>query len=205
MNLAFLASHQGSNMQAVIDACRSGGLNARPCVVISNNGDSEALARAEREGIPRYHLSPKTHPDPERLDQIIFQTLVEHRTDLVILAGYLKKLGPATLAAYHGRILNIHPALLPKYGGRGMYGRNVHEAVLKNGDKETGVTIHLADETYDHGAIIAQCRVPVERNDTVETLSERVLKREHKFLVETLRGIISGEIAIPKVENNLNT
>lgn len=188
-------------MQAVIDACTSGRLKVRPCVVISNNGDSEALTRARREGIPAYQLSSKTHPDPERLDQTIMRTLVDHGTDLVLLAGYMKKLGPLTLDAFQGRILNIHPALLPKYGGQGMYGRKVHESVLKAGEKETGVTIHLVDNTYDHGAIVAQCRVPVEAQDTVESLSERVLKVEHEFLVDTLRRIITGEIAFPSEEN----
>jgi phosphoribosylglycinamide formyltransferase-1 len=199
IHLAFFASHQGSNMQAVIDACKSGRLKARPCVVISNNGDSEALTRAKREGIPAYHLSSKTHPDPEQLDQTIMRTLVDHGTDLVLLAGYMKKLEPLTLDAFQGRILNIHPALLPKYGGQGMYGRNVHEAVLQAGETETGVTIHLVDGTYDHGAIVAQCRVPVEQNDTVETLSERVLKREHEFLVETLKRIMEGKIPLAEV------
>ena len=133
-------------MQAVIDACKSGRLAARPCVVISNNGDAEALRRAEREGIPHYHLSASTHPAPEELDAAIMQTLRRHRVDLVILAGYMRKLGPKTLAAYRGRVLNIHPALLPKHGGRGMYGMRVLEAVLAAGEKETGVTIHLVDE-----------------------------------------------------------
>lgn len=197
MNLAFLASHNGSNMQAVIDACKSGVLPACPCVVISNNGDSEALARARRENIPACHLSSKTHPDPDQLDLAMLDAFTQHYADLIILAGYMKKLGPRVLAAYRGRILNIHPALLPKYGGQGMYGHFVHEAVLKAGDKETGVTIHLVDEKYDHGKIIAQTRVLVEENDTVETLSARVLEHEHTFLVETIRRIIAGEIAIP--------
>jgi len=196
MNLAFLASHNGSNMQAVIDACKSGILLAHPCLVISNNSDSQALARARREAIPALHLSAKIHPDPDQLDLAMLQAFTEHHTDLIILAGYMKKLGSRTLAAYQGRILNIHPALLPKYGGQGMYGRFVHEAVLKAGEKETGVTIHLVDEHYDHGKILAQARVQVEENDTVETLSARVLDREHSFLVETLRRIISGEIDI---------
>lgn len=197
MNLAFLASHRGTNMQAVIDACKSGVLPACPCLVISNNGDSEALARARRENIPAFHLSSKTHPDPEQLDLAMLDALNQRRADLVILAGYMKKLGPRVLATYRGRILNIHPALLPRYGGQGMYGQFVHEAVLKAGDKETGVTIHLVDEEYDHGRILAQRRVPVEENDTVETLSARVLEHEHTFLVETICRIIAGEIVVP--------
>ncbi|MGB7538162.1 MAG: phosphoribosylglycinamide formyltransferase [Anaerolineales bacterium] len=196
MNLAFFASHQGSDMQAVIDACKSGTLRAVPCAVVSNNSGSMALARAEQGHIPAYHLSAKTHPDPAQLDRAILDILIRHQTGLVILTGYLKKLGPQTLAAYRGRILNIHPALLPKYGGPGMYGPAVHAAVLAAGDKETGVTIHLVDREYDHGDIIAQCRVPVRENDTPESLAERVLRREHVFLVETLQRILDGGISL---------
>lgn len=194
MRIAFLASHRGSNMQAVIDACKTGRLNAEPCVVISNNGDAEALEKAEREGIPHYHLSSKTHPDPQRLDEEILGVLERHRADWVVLAGYMKKLGPEVLLEFRGRIINIHPALLPKYGGRGMCGDTVHAAVLAAGEKETGVTIHLVDEQYDHGKILAQCPVPVLPGDTVESLSGRVLEREHGFLVETLERIARGEI-----------
>ena len=196
-NLGFLASGRGSNMQAVIDACGSGRLHARPCVVISNNSDCQAIARAKRAGIPSYHLSSKTHPEPDQLDGAILHGLLRHSADLVILGGYMRKLGPRTLAQYRGRILNIHPALLPKFGGRGMYGTHVHEAVLAAGERETGVTVHLVDEGYDTGPIVAQCRVPVLDSDTAETLAKRVLAREHSFLVDTLEGIIAGEIALP--------
>jgi phosphoribosylglycinamide formyltransferase-1 len=183
-------------MQAVIDACKSGALRATPCAVISNNSGSMALARAVRERIPAYHLSAKTHPDPARLDRSMLEILDRHQTDWIILAGYLRKLGPQVLNAYRGRILNIHPALLPKYGGEGMYGAALHAAVLAAGERETGVTIHQVDETYDHGKIIAQCKVPVERGDTPESLAERVLRREHTFLVETLGRILNEEIVI---------
>jgi len=189
MNLALLSSHHGSNLQAVLDACRTGRLPARPCVVISNNRDSEALRRAEREGVPGYHLSNRTHPQPQLLDAAIAQALQRHETDLVILAGYMRKLGPETLAHYQGRIINIHPALLPKYGGQGMYGMNVHRTVLAAGETETGVTIHLVDAEYDHGPTIAQCRVPVLENDTAESLAGRVLVLEHRLLVETVAQI----------------
>jgi len=161
-------------------------------VVISNNLDSEALRRAEREGVPGYHLSSRTHPQPQRLDAAIVQALQRHETDLVILAGYMRKLGPETLAQYPGRIINIHPAWLPKYGGQGMFGMNVHPTVLAAGETETGVTIHLVDAEYDHGPIIAQCRVPILENDTAESLAQRVLGCEHRFLVETLAQIVEA-------------
>ncbi len=197
MNLAFFASHHGTNMQAVVDACKSGRLQGKPCVVISNNSNAEALIRAGHDRIPHYHLSNKTHPEPEQLDTEILMVLQRHATELIILAGYMRKLGPKTLSHYRGRVINIHPALLPKYGGPGMYGAHVHEAVLGAGEKETGVTIHLVDEEYDHGAILAQCRIPIAKNDTATTLAERVLEYEHQFLVETLGRIISKDLLIP--------
>lgn len=196
MNVGFLASHGGSNMQAIIDACKAGRLHGTPVVVISNNADSRALERARTEGIPGYHLSGTTHPDPESLDRAILDTLVRHKVDVVALAGYMKKLGPRTLAHFRGRILNIHPALLPKHGGKGMYGIHVHEAVIAAGEKESGVTVHLVNEEYDRGPILAQVRVPVEPGDTPETLAERVLVQEHIIYPATLEKIAMGEIVL---------
>jgi phosphoribosylglycinamide formyltransferase-1 len=196
MNIAFFASHRGSNMQTVLDACKNERLQACPCVVISNNSGSEALVRAQAENVPHYHRSSKTHPDPDALDEEMLRLLQLHKTDLIMLAGYMRKLGPKTLAAYRGCVLNIHPALLPRHGGLGMYGNHVHEAVLAAGERETGVTIHLVDEAYDQGAIIAQARVPVLAGDTVDTLAARVLETEHRFLVETLARILSGELVL---------
>jgi phosphoribosylglycinamide formyltransferase-1 len=200
LNLGFFASHRGSNMQAVIDACKRGDLHAIAQVVISNNSEAEALARARREGIPAYHLSIKTSNGPDQLDREILTVLQKHKVQLVVLAGYMKQLGEKTLEAFEGRVINIHPALLPKYGGVGMYGMHVHEAVIAAGDRETGVTIHLVDREYDHGKIIAQCRVPVLAGDTAKTLAERVLETEHTFLVETLKRIIDKEIKLPSLE-----
>ncbi|MGH8569809.1 MAG: phosphoribosylglycinamide formyltransferase, partial [Gammaproteobacteria bacterium] len=185
-DLGFLASHRGTNVQAVLDACKTGRLGARPAVVIGNHRDAEVLARARRAALPAYHLSAETHPDTETLDRTIRDTLIRHEVGLVVLAGYVKKLGPETLAHYAGRVINIHPARLPHFGGLGMYGMRVHEAVLASGATETGVTIHLVDGDYDRGAILAQCRVPVLAGDSPETLAARVLAREHGFLVETL-------------------
>ena len=187
-------------MQAVIDACKRGDLDAKARAVISNNSESEALARARRESIPAYHLSTKTCNDAGQLDREILSVLQKHEVQLVVLAGYMKQLGEKTLGAFEGRVINIHPALLPKYGGVGMYGMNVHEAVIAAGDRETGVTIHVVDREYDHGKIIAQCRVPVLAGDTAETLAGRVLEREHTFLVETLKRIIDKEIILPSLE-----
>ena len=190
-NIAVFASGGGSDLQAIIDACKSGRLNARVCVVISNNGGSMALQRARNEGIPAFHLSAKVIGDPAALENRMLETLREHDTDLVFLAGYLKKMGSAVLRAYGNRILNIHPSLLPKHGGEGMYGINVHRAVLEAGETETGVTVHRVSAEYDAGEIVAQTKVPVLEGDAPETLAARVLAREHEFIVETLSGFLS--------------
>lgn len=196
LRLGFMCSHGGSVMQAIVDACRQGRLSAEPCVVISNNSGAFALARASREGIPTCHLSAKQHPEPAGLDRAISDTLARHGVNLVVLAGYMKPLGPTTLARFPGRVLNTHPALLPRFGGKGMYGRLVHEAVLSAGERVTGVTIHLVDEEYDHGPVVARCEVPVLDGDTVDSLMKRVQGRERELYVETLRGIAAGEIVL---------
>ena len=120
-----------------------------------------------------------------------------HEVEVICLAGYMKKLGAEVLTAYEGRILNIHPALLPKFGGQGMYGMRVHEAVLAAGERESGATVHLVDEEYDHGQILAQEKVPVKAGDTPETLQKRVLAVEHRLYAVTLARIAAGEIPIP--------
>ena len=186
-------------MQAIIDACRDGRLNASPRVVISNNSGSMALKRARRHGIPSFHMSGKTHPTPDQLDHAIRQTLEEHGVNLVVLAGYMKLLGPETLSRFQGRVLNIHPALLPRFGGKGFYGPTVHEAVLDAAECVTGVTIHLADERFDHGPIVAQCRVPIFPSDTADSLRQRVLMREHQFFVETLQRIEQGDLDLDEI------
>jgi phosphoribosylglycinamide formyltransferase-1 len=197
LTLGLLASHRGSNVRAVVEACRSGRLEARPGVVISNNANSGVLEFAAAAEIPARRIGGAEFADDGVRDEAILEELRRHQVDLVLLLGYMKLLGPKTTAAYCGRILNTHPALLPRYGGKGMYGARVHEAVLAAGETETGVTVHLVDEEYDHGDIVAQCRVPVEPGDNVESLSARVLEREHEFLVETLQAIASGAISLP--------
>ena len=127
------------------------------------------------------------------------ETLLSHHVDLVILAGYMKKIGYQMLDAFRGRIINIHPSLLPKYGGTGMYGMKVHAAVIAAGETETGVTVHVVDRDYDQGPILAQRVIPVETGDTPESLAARVLDTEHAIYVDTLDKLISGEIRLPHV------
>ena len=189
LQLGFLASHGGSSMQAITKAIADGQLDAEAQVVISNNSHSNALAFARAMGIPTYHLSEKTEHTAEQLDEAICKTLLNHQVQLVILSGYMKKLGPKILETYKDRIINIHPSLLPQFGGRGMFGRHVHAAVLAAGETRTGVTIHLIDEVYDHGRILDQCEVPVLATDTAESLAARVLAREKTFFVEVLQHL----------------
>jgi len=196
VRLGFLVSGRGSNMLAILNDCRAGKLDAESAVVISNNADAGALEYAREAGIPAFHLSTNTHTDPSELDGEITSTLKSHAVDWVILAGYMKKIGPKLLEEFQGRIFNIHPSLLPEHGGKGMFGIHVHESVLASSDSETGVTIHLVDGEYDQGRILAQEKVPVEADDTLEVLAARVLKLEHQLYSETLQGVIEGRIKL---------
>src|ERR1051325_296728 len=173
MNVGVLASHDGTTLQSVLDACRDGRINGRVAVVVSNNSDSGALARARQAGVQAIHLSSTTHDDPAALDSAIRGALIAADVDVVFLAGYMKKLGPLVRRAFEGRILNTHPSLLPRFGGPGMYGDRVFEAVLKAGEAESGVSIHLADADYDSVAIVRQCRVPVLPGDSLHELKTR--------------------------------
>ena len=198
-SIAFLASHNGTNMRAIVAACRAGRLRAAPVVLVSNNGDSSAIAWAKQNKIPTAHISAKTMGSDAAADAAIAATLAQYGADLVVLAGYMRKLGPETLGSFEKRILNVHPALLPKFGGHGMYGAHVHAAVLAAGERETGATIHLVDGDYDKGPIIAQAKVTVEAGDTDETLAERVQAKEEELFPETLRRIISREIDLDRL------
>ena len=190
--LGILASHRGSNFQAIIDACASGELNARPVVAISNNSGSVALSRARQAEIAALHISDITHPNAADQDRAILAALRNHQVDLVITAGYMKKLGPLTLDYYHGKIINVHPSLLPRHGGHGMYGLRVHQAVIDNGDQETGISVHWVEADYDTGPVIAQKIIPVAADDTAETLAAKVLDEEHSLLVSTLASLIQS-------------
>jgi phosphoribosylglycinamide formyltransferase-1 len=190
-----MASHGGTVLQAVLDAIAEGQLDAEMVLVISNNSDAPALQRARAAGVATLHLSSRTHPDPAALDQAIAGALKHSGADWLLLAGYMKKLGPETLAAFRNRILNTHPALLPKFGGQGFFGRKVHEAVLAAGDEESGATVHLVNEAYDSGPILAQVRVPVRATDSVEDLEERVKAAERKLIVATLAELAVGREA----------
>jgi phosphoribosylglycinamide formyltransferase-1 len=192
--LGFLASHNGTNMRAIVVACRQGWLNAEPALLISNNRDCGAIAWAELQGVAWRHMSATKLGSELALDEAMARDLKTANVDLVVLAGYMRKLGPKTLVAYSKRILNVHPALLPHFGGQGMYGKHVHEAVLKSGEQISGATIHIVDGEYDHGPIVAQAEVPVEPGDTPDTLAARVQAAEQDLYPRVLQSIISGKI-----------
>ncbi|MBI5942193.1 MAG: phosphoribosylglycinamide formyltransferase [Caulobacterales bacterium] len=197
LKLGFLASHSGSSMRAIVQAIADGVLRAEARIVISNNGDSAALAFARDHGIAARHISGRTAGSAEAADRAIADALTGAGVTLLILSGYLRPVGPETLTRFSGRILNIHPALLPAYGGQGMYGGRVHAAVIASGETETGCSIHLVDGEYDHGQVISQRRVQVEPADTPETLAARVMAVEPGLFVETLREIATRGSVLP--------
>lgn len=196
MRIGVLASGGGTNLQSIIDACSGGRISGEVALVISNNSSAGALERARRAGIPTLHVSSVTHPDPECLDKAIVEALVRSGVGLVALAGYMKKIGRETLERYRCRILNIHPALLPHFGGQGMYGMAVHRAVVASGASVSGPTVHLVSGEYDTGPILAQEEVPVLENDTPESLQERVLEAEHRIYPATIEACIQKVIAV---------
>ncbi|MFL5489336.1 MAG: phosphoribosylglycinamide formyltransferase [Gemmatimonadaceae bacterium] len=173
--LAVLASGRGSNLQAIIDHFDNLSRErvATIALVASNRADSPALIRAATASIDIAAFN--SADDGSQL----LELLRKFRIDLVVLAGYLKRVPANVIAEYAGRIINIHPALLPDFGGEGMYGTRVHEAVIASGAKESGVTVHMVDSEYDRGPIIAQWRIPVDKSDTAETLAARILSVEH--------------------------
>lgn len=184
VRIAVFASGRGSNFRAVDQALR--GVDSPPAEIVlcvSNNPSPGAFEYASGHGIPTVRLSPKMFPDePETYSARLEGLLTEYSVDLILLTGYMRKLPGSVVERFRGRILNIHPALLPDFGGKGMYGIHVHTAVIDAGRRESGATVHLADEEYDTGAIIAQESVSVEKGDTPETLAARVLEVEHRLL-----------------------
>jgi formyltetrahydrofolate-dependent phosphoribosylglycinamide formyltransferase len=177
MRVAVLASGQGSNLQSLLDAFPEPSSPATIALVVSNHAAAGALTRAAARGVPTATIA-ESGDDAARL----LELLAAHEIELVVLAGYLKRVPESVVRAFRGRMLNVHPALLPAFGGTGMYGRRVHEAVIASGARITGVTVHLVDEQYDHGPIVAQWPVPVRPGDSAELLAARVLAVEHKLL-----------------------
>lgn len=194
LRIGYLASGAGSSARAIHQAASRGELKVESAVMVSNNSGSEALRWARASGIPTAHLSSRTYPDPVDLDAAIRDALAGHDAELVVLSGYAKLVGPLTLARFAHRILNVHPAPLPRFGGKGMYGLAVHQAVLDAGVAESAVTIHVIDDRYDHGPVVAAFPVAVEPTDSAETLQARVHEQEAACYLDVLGQIAAGEI-----------
>ena len=179
-------------MQAIIDASERGDLSAKVALVVSNNSKSGALERARKHGIEWSHISGRTHDDP---DQALLDALRDHAVEVIALAGYMKKLPESVIAAYPERIVNIHPAPLPAFGGQGMFGDHVHERVLAEGAASSGPTVHVVTAEYDEGPTLAHSPVPVEAGDTVQSLKDRVQAAEYELYWRVIEEHFCGPSA----------
>ncbi|MGH6908579.1 MAG: phosphoribosylglycinamide formyltransferase [Phenylobacterium sp.] len=195
LKLGFLASGNGSSARAIVTAIQAGVLSAEPRLLVSNNRTAPVLAFAAEQDVPA--LCIPTQGDPDAADTRLVEAMIAHDVEVIVLSGYLRQLGPRTLQRYEGRVLNIHPGPLPQFGGHGMYGRRVHEAVISAGVAQSGIVIHLVDAEYDRGPVIARREVPVAAGDTAETLEARVTGLEPAFFVETLQRIAQGVLKLP--------
>ncbi len=187
---------RGSNMQALINGCHSGVINGEVALIIGTRSDAPAIQRAKESSVETRVISPKRQPDDNSYGQTIIHTLDSKGIDLVCLAGFMRYLPSCVVRQYAGKIMNVHPALLPFFGGKGMYGEHVHRAVMDSGMKVSGCTVHFVDEDYDTGPIILQTPVPVYPEDTPETLAARVLEKEHSSYVEAVRLYSLGMLKI---------
>ncbi len=186
MNLAIFASGTGTNAARIIDYFR-GTVNVKVCLIVCNKPGAGVLGVAEKEGVPTLLIEKEQFFRGEAyVDELKGKNI-----DLIVLAGFLWKIPEALVRAYPGRIVNIHPALLPKYGGKGMYGRHVHEAVIAAGEKESGITIHWVDEHYDHGEPIRQVKVIVEPGDTPETLAKKIHLLEYEHFPKVIEEVLT--------------
>lgn len=196
LKIAVFASGGGTNFQALLDAVEAGTLPAEVVLCLSNKAEAGALRRAESHGVPTSVLVPEAFPEAETYTEALLETLETHGADFIALAGYLKMIPAAVVQQFRNRMVNIHPSLLPAFGGPGMYGRRVHRAALDYGVRWTGVTVHLVDEAYDTGPIVLQEPVPVYQDDTPEALAARVLEVEHRLYPEALRLFADGRITV---------
>ncbi len=199
LKLSVLVSGGGSNLQAIIDrfhASERGRRLARVCLVISDKETAYGLERAAGAGIDTMVIRPADFSSSHEFGEKLIEAFKRYEIDYIVLAGYLKMIPPNVIKSYRNRMINIHPALLPLFGGKGMYGIRVHKAVLESGMKVSGATIHFVDEEYDHGPIIAQQTVPVLSSDTPESLAARVLEVEHVLLPWTIEQIAEGRVSV---------
>jgi phosphoribosylglycinamide formyltransferase-1 len=194
LNIAVFGSGAGSNFRAILTAIQQGNIpGARISLVVSNNSGAGILGIARANALPAIHLSQKQFPDEGSFAAALLSTLRDHGVNFIALAGYMKRVPPAVVGAYRMRMVNIHPALLPRFGGGGMYGMRVHEAVLAAGQTTSGATVHYVDEEYDTGPVVLQHEVPVLPGDTPESLAARVLSAEHELYPAAIRRIAQNE------------
>lgn len=196
IRIAVLASGGGSNLQAIIDGTKESGFNAEIAVVVVNRKGAYAKERAEQAGIPTFYVGKGNCASTEEMSERMLSIFETHQIDLIVLAGYLSILSESLVKRYEKRIINIHPSLIPKYCGMHFHGEHVHQAVLDAGEAVSGATVHFVDAGVDTGAVISQMEVMVLKDDTVETLKNRVLQVEHHLLVAVIRGIAHGRIQI---------
>ncbi len=196
LQIAVFASGHGSNCRAIYDAITDGKLNATIGLVVSNNSDAGVLEWAKEKKIPSAHIASEQFDDKNKFYENLIGTLTSHQIQLIVLAGYMKKIGLPLIEAYPNKILNIHPALLPAFGGKGMFGEHVHKAVIDYGAKITGVTVHLVDPEYDHGAIIMQRAIEVMDHDTPQSLAKRVLELEHQTYYRAIQLFAENKVSI---------
>jgi phosphoribosylglycinamide formyltransferase-1 len=196
MRVAVFASGKGSDFLSLVEASEKQELGWRVGLLITNNPEAGAIAKAKAHNIPYKYIESKNFEKREDFVQALIETLEEYKIDFIALAGYLKKIPSEIIRKYPNRIVNIHPALLPLFGGKGMYGLRVHQAVLDAGCKVSGVTVHIVNEEYDEGLIVAQSAVEVLNDDEAETLAERVLEVEHKLYPEVITWFAQGKVQI---------
>lgn len=194
--LIILASGAGTLFFSIVQACKTGHLDAKVIGLISNNSEAPVLKKAEKETVPIKILDPKKFPSFFEWDKALCIYLKSKKPDLIVLAGFIKKIGPSVLSSFKNCIVNTHPSLLPRYGGKGMYGLHVHRSVIKAGDKKTGISIHLVSSEYDTGPVLAQTEIPVSPSDNPESLQEKIKKKEAIFYISILQKIIKREIKI---------
>ena len=203
-NIAVFASGGGSNFQSIHRLIQSGEVPGHIVLTVSNNPYSGAIDYARKYNISTLIINKVRYPNPVKQEEFLIKALMENDVDLICLSGYMKLLPKNIVHKYQNCILNIHPALLPQFGGKGFYGINVHQAVIASGAEISGVTVHFVDEEYDHGKIIAQEKVEVRIEDTAETLAERVLEVEHKLYPQVVKAFCENRIVWennnPKIE-----
>lgn len=197
LNIAVFASGKGSNFHAILQAIQNGSItNAEIVLVISNRTDAGALEIARANNIPTAHLEQKQFTSEDAFTNALLETLNKHDVNFIVLAGYIKKLSEKLVQRFRNRIVNIHPAPLPAFGGKGMYGIRVHEVVIASGAKTSGATVHIVDEEYDHGPIVLHRTVDIAEDDTAETLEEKVLNIEHQLYPEAVRLFAEGKVKV---------